>query len=236
MKVSNIINRREFMIAAAAAAMTLPREVLSSMSVQMKFGWAEFQAEMSQLANAHALGDAKNIALESDAVKILQMLDVNAIDFKQALAESYATGNRYWLWQRMIKQKNINGGVLTIDNKQMVQLHDHPGATGVVRILSGEAEAWLFDEVKGNKSESGVAELSRVSRRVLRAGDSAVLTPDKGNIHALKALSKECSMLDFFIPPYDKNQRSWFETLTENWFDMETISCRKVSQNAYTKA
>ncbi len=118
----------------------------------------------------------------------------------------------------------------------MVQLHDHPGATGVVRILSGEAEVWLFDEVKGNKSEPGVAELSRVSRQILRAGDSVVLTPDKGNIHALKALSKECSMLDFFIPPYDKNQRSWFEPLTENWFDMATILCQKVSQNAYTKA
>jgi len=60
--------------------------------------------------------------------------------------------------------------------------------------------------------------------------------PDKGNIHALKSVSKECRMLDFFIPPYERSERSWFEPLKKNWFAEETILCQKVSQHAYSKA
>lgn len=206
--------RRQLLIAAVTTAL-LPSEVLAGIETKKKLDWKEFKIQVSELANAYAHGSIKSETLSEKVIKILQMLDVSANDFKQGLDASYETGNRYWLWQRMIKQRNLNGGVLTIDNQQMVQLHDHPGATGIVRIISGEAEVWLFDEVKINKHELGIAQLNRVSRRILRAGDIAILTPHKGNVHALKSHSKECRMLDFFMPPYEKSQRSWFEPLTE---------------------
>lgn len=107
----------------------------------------------------------------------------------------------------------------------------------MVRIISGEVEAWQFDEIKQTAgAEQGVAELTRVSRQILRPGDTAVLTPDKGNIHALRSISRGSRMLDFFIPPYKRSQRNWFEPLAENWFDMERLSCRKIPQHVYTKA
>jgi hypothetical protein len=63
-----------------------------------------------------------------------------------------------------------------------------------------------------------------------------VLTPQKGNIHALRAVSKQCRMLDFFIPPYQRSQRSWYVPLAENWFVEERVACRKIPQHAYTEA
>lgn len=234
-RASKVISRRQLLLTAISAAL-LPARATAEMNAQKTIGWSEFKSIMNGLAEADARGKIDQGALVETAIRGLQKLDVGSDEFIQAKDDSYETGNRYWLWQRLIKQRNLNGGILTIEDNQIVQLHDHPGATGMLRILSGEAEVWLFDEVRQNKTEQGVAELARVSRRILRTGDTAVLTPDKGNVHALRSLSKECSMLDFFIPPYEKSQRSWFEPLQENWFDMEKVSCRKISQHAYTKA
>jgi len=235
-----VISRRQLLFSAVSTVL-LPSEVMADIGLQKKLSWSEFQAKMTELANADALGAVDKKRLAENGLKTLQQLDVSSTEFKHAVEESYETGNRYWLWQRMIKQRNLNGGILTINDEQMVQLHDHPGATGLVRIISGEAEVWLFDEVRENKtgqkkSDQGIAELTQVSRRILRSGDTAVLTPHKGNIHALRSVSKECRMLDFFIPPYEKSQRSWFEPLAENWFDKERVLCQKIPQHAYTKA
>ena len=235
-----MISRRQLLFSAVSTVL-LPSEVMADIGLQKKLSWSEFQAKMTELANADALGAVDKKRLAENGLKTLQQLDVSSTEFKHAVEESYETGNRYWLWQRMIKQRNLNGGILTINDEQMVQLHDHPGATGMVRIISGEAEVWLFDEVRENKtgqkkSDQGIAELTQVSRRILRSGDTAVLTPHKGNIHALRSVSKECHMLDFFIPPYEKSQRSWFEPLAENWFDKERVLCQKIPQHAYTKA
>lgn len=235
-----MISRRQLLFTTATVVL-LPGEVTAGIGVQKKLSWPEFQEKMTELANAETPGMVDHKVVAENAMKTLQQLDISSIKFRQAVEDSYETGNRYWLWQRLIKQRNLNGGILTIDDNQLVPLHDHPGATGIVRIISGEAEICLFDEtrennVKQNKSEQGIAELVQVSRRVLRSGDTAVLTPHMGNIHALKSLSKQCRMLDFFIPPYEISQRSWFEPLTENWFDKKMILCRKIPQHAYTKA
>ena len=109
----------------------------------------------------------------------------------------------------------------------------------MVRVISGETEVWLFDEIKAEKGkadDSGIVELVCLSRRVLKPGDTAVLTPDKGNIHALKAVSQQCSMLDFFIPPYQRSQRNWYQPLATDWFDKEKVACRKIPQHAYSEA
>lgn len=175
-------------------------------------------------------------AITEYGMQYLIHLDIHSDEFKSAVNESYESGNRYWLWQRMIKLRNINGGILNVGNDQLVQLHDHPGAIGLLRIISGETEIWQFDQVKEQHTSSGknIVHLVRRSHRVFRAGDTAVLTPTQGNIHALKAVSKECQMLDFFIPPYERSQRSWYEPVTDKWFNKKQITCRKISQNDFT--
>ncbi|MCK4707751.1 MAG: hypothetical protein KAU21_03965, partial [Gammaproteobacteria bacterium] len=205
---------------------------------QVSISWSEFQKQMIALAAAEESGSIEQKIVSEQGMQYLRRLDISSREFRQAVNDSYETGNRYWLWQRMIKARNINGGILNIDSDQLVQLHDHPGATGMVRIISGEAEVWQYDQLKEKQTTDGqnVAELVRVSHGVLRAGDMAILTPSKGNIHALRAVSKECRMLDFFIPPYERSQRSWYEPITNNWFNKKQILCRKVPQYAYTKA
>jgi len=216
---------------------------MAGIGEHVELSWTKFQTQITQLADAKASGAVKQQQVINSGLQLLRQLDIHSGEFNRAVAESYETGNRYWLWQRLIKQRNINGGILNIDSEQLVQLHDHQGAIGMVRIISGKAEIWQFDEVEhhgideqASDAEPEVAELARVSRKTLRPGDTAVLTPDRGNIHALRSITKECRMLDFFIPPYELSQRNWFEPLAKNWFDMKRISCQKIPHNVYAKA
>lgn len=212
---------------------------LSQKQVEKILGWREFENKMQSLANELATGNTDGFqAVADQGMAYLKQLDIDSAEFTRAVNDAYESGNRYWLWQRMIKARNIKGGILNIERNQLVQLHDHPGAIGMVRIISGETAVWQFDEVKQNEVHSGhiTAELNCVSRRILKPGDSAVLMPKKGNIHALRALSKECRMLDFFIPPYERSLRSWYQPFADNWFNQDRIFCLKVAQEEFFMA
>jgi len=236
------INRRRFLIAAAVAALHPASIFANQFSLDknkiQKKDWISFEKNIKNLANSIGLNE--NNTIINQGLHYLKELDTDSVDFKHAVTESYETGNHYWLWQRMIKEQNINGGILTINNSQLVQLHNHPGATGLVRIIKGEAEVWQYDEIDNNNhsstEEKSIAKLNLTSHRILKPGDMAVLTPTKGNIHALKSISKQCSMLDFFIPPYKRSQRSWYEPLTPNWFNKKQITCNKIPQHEFTMA
>ena len=181
-----MLSRRELLLAAAATL--LPVKVMASGgngSVGSKsISWSEFRLQMTALAAAEAKRNIDQQAVARRGMQYLKQLDIHSPEFKDAVDRSFETGNRYWLWQRMIKAQNINGGILNIDSDQLVQLHDHPGATGMIRIISGEVEAWQFDApvqgkgvMKKDVAEQGVVDLDLVSHRVLKPGDMAVLTP-----------------------------------------------------------
>lgn len=232
-----MINRRQLLLMAASAAL-LPKAIFASSDAGKKLGWREFKQQMSRLADERLVAGLEQEAVGERGLAYLQQLDIQSPDFMTAVEDSYESGNRYWLWQRLMKAHNINGGILNIDSDQLVQLHDHPGATGMVRIISGEVEVWQFDEVEQNRlqQKQGVAELRRFSHDILKAGDTAVLTPKAGNIHALRSISKQCRMLDFFIPPYQRSDRHWYQPLTKNWSEQETVACKKIAQQDYADA
>lgn len=227
------MKRRDFLLAAVTGAL-IPMSASTNSANINRISWEVFKLNMYDLANTEANQNISQTLLVKRGMQTLKMLNINSESFKQAMENAYESGNHFWLWQRLIKDKNINGGVLNIDNGQIVPLHDHPGATGMVRVISGEVEVWQFDKPNTkNKSPDNICELKRVSHRILQAGDMTVLTPENGNIHALRSNSKTASMLDFFIPPYDKSQRSWYQPQLKNWFDKEIISCKKIPQDEY---
>jgi hypothetical protein len=228
------MKRREFIAALIAlTGNSLLARDLGAIQSPSQLEWQTFVRKITSLANKAALSEITESEMIKQGLDYLHMLDVNSESFATAVNDAVETGNRYWLWQRLIKKTNINGGILNIDKQQNVQLHDHPGATGLLRIISGEAEVWQYDKVR---TSNNTAELKQVSRRILRAGDTAVVTPQYGNIHGLRSVSSECRMLDFFIPPYQTQQRTWFEPISKHWQDESLISCRTISQQSYMKA
>jgi hypothetical protein len=147
-----MLTRRELLLAATAAL--LPAKVLA-IAEQKNISWSEFQDQMTALAATAANREIDQKAIAERGMRYLKQLDIQSAEFKEAVDVSFETGNRYWLWQRMIKGQDINGGILNIDSDQLVQLHDHPGATGMVRIISGEVEAWQFDVLTQDNGKKG---------------------------------------------------------------------------------
>ena len=228
-----MISRREVLLAALGLAV-LPAELLAK-SVSQRLDWNMFYAEMKKLAEVSERGIVSQRTMAKRALSYIEQLDIRPPSFSKAVEDSFETGNRFWLWQRLVKERNLNGGILNIDRENFVQLHDHPYATGILKIISGEVEVWQFDRIVDNDTDSRLtSELKRTSHHVLRPGEVAVLHPDSGNIHGLKSISEECSMLDFFIPPYQRSERSWYKPLDSNWFDKKQITCERIPQHEYT--
>jgi hypothetical protein len=229
--INNDVTRRKFLLLAMglAGSMALPLRAASDDTATAGYCWDSFVLRMRDLADDYIAGLVTHDEVAQHGLEYMKALDIDSSSFADAVAAAYESGNEYWLWQRMLKKDNVNGGVLNIDNNKLVQLHDHPGATGMLRIISGEAEVWQYDRVS-TSSDGLTARLKRVSHRSLKPGDTAFVSPDKGNIHALRSITTECRMLDFFIPPYEQNLRTWFEPLDKNWQALEQITCRCISQ------
>jgi len=232
-----MINRREIIAGfISLAALATGLNPAGAALANDKLGWTEFTQSMRDLSQRFSSGQTGQQEMEQSGLALISRLDVDSASFRQAESNSFESGNAFWLWQRMVRSRRLDGGILNIDQTQMIPLHDHPGATGMVRIISGEAEAWKFQRTDPEKHASGKAELKLVFHGILRPGDTATVTPQNGNIHALRSVSKECRMLDFFIPPFDRRSLLYFEPDDVSWFDNSQISCRAIPRNEYAHA
>jgi hypothetical protein len=229
-----VLNRRNFMLASLSATL-MPGALIAGMHAEKPLSWTAYQGEMTQLASAWADRSITQHEMAARGVQLLQQLDTTDAAFQAAVNASFESGNRFWLWQRLTREYGINGGILNIERDQDVPLHDHPGATGMVRILSGEVEVWQFDRsvTVATAKTDGQAVLERVTHRIMQPGDIAMLSPDSGNIHALRARSRTCRMLDYFIPPYKRSDRTWFLPIDDDWHNNSRISCQCISENDF---
>ena len=225
-----MLDRRHFMLASLAGVL-LPGALIAGVSQGRPLPWPEYLAEMKQLASAYANRTLTQDELAARGIQLMRQLDTTDPAFQEAINVAYESGNRFWLWQRLTRESAINGGILYIEQGHDVPLHDHPGATGMVRVLSGEVEVWQFDPTATTGDQ---VMLERVTHRVLRSGDIAMLSPDNGNIHALRARSQTCRMLDYFIPPYVRSERNWFLPVDGDWGERQRIRCLRIPEDDFT--
>jgi len=226
-----VIDRRNFILAVLGTAL-VPGAVAEVKPTGNKLAWAEYCDEMLQLASAYQERKVNHQDMLARGVQLLQQLDMSDAAFQTAVQNSWESGNRYWLWRRLIRDTGITGGILVIDRDQPVPMHDHPGATGMLRVLKGKVEVWQYD-CSGPDATNGDAILELASHRILRPGDVAFLTPERGNIHTLRAQSRTCHLLDYFIPPYQRSKRTWYLPVDDGWHDRDQVICRSVQEDDF---
>jgi len=223
--------RRRRLLMGLAGLFCMPR-IASGLDRPLE--WGSFLAGMQALALQAQAGDIAAEGVAARGTGLLGQLDVASEGFRRAVEQSWESGNRHWLWQRMVKEPHLNGGVLTVTAEEDVPLHDHPGATGMLRVLTGKLEVRQYDLAPGDGPDGrGVVELHPVSLRTLGAGDTAFLLPDKGNIHSLRSAGARCSMLDFFVPPYRRRERSWYLPVADEVRPDGRLFARRVSEEEY---
>lgn len=225
------MNRRNFIFKLLVATASSILSVQLNARTKIYFSWHSFIHHMELLARSHHFGRKSYSQVAKKGVELLTGLDISSDSYKVAVDNSYESGNNFWLWNRLYKKPKMLGGILTIGD-DIVPLHDHPGAVGMVRIISGRVKVWQFEIFKNNKDNS-TATLKLINLTVLNPGDTAYLTPEFGNIHALQALGGECSMLDFFIPPYNRSKRNWYEPLSKNWKNKQLVDCKVIPDYEY---
>jgi len=229
-----MISRREFTL-AALGILGLPYPLLADLHTHSELSWEDFLSAMQTLSSQYANKSLSIPGISNRGMKIMQRLGVNSDSFAKTILDTYESGNQFWLWQRLVKERELNGGILHLESQNQVPLHDHPQAIGMLRILSGEAEVWQFDKIATRISSDGTrqATLQLLSHKILKPGDTAILTPAKGNIHTIKSITPQCSMLDFFIPPYRKNERSWYTPISGG-VNKKLIHCKQTPEHEYS--
>ena len=110
-------------------------------------------------------------------------------------------------------------GIFILKRGAAIPLHDHPGMTGIVKVLYGKIRVRSYDLLESNEDaekNDNVSQFdpsltaSQIKRAVLQSTteysvDTApcVLTPTKNNLHQVDAVDGPVAILDILAPPYD---------------------------------
>jgi hypothetical protein len=89
-------------------------------------------------------------------------------------------------------------GCFAIPPNGIIPLHDHPGMTGVIRVLEGSIDIESFDKCE----ENSYLARSRGTRK-FNSPSTVCLGPQDANIHQIKAGETGAVFLDCLMPDYD---------------------------------
>ena len=115
-----------------------------------------------------------------------------------------------WRWYYLINTPLLQVGLITIYRFIPIPIHDHPGAYGVQRIISGKAHIRQYQHVSGIDPEQAIVSLKKVSDCKFAKDESATFTPLSGNLHKLESLTPRCILLSIMVHPYKPHDRSWY--------------------------
>lgn len=94
--------------------------------------------------------------------------------------------------------------LVEFEEGDIIPLHDHPDMTGVLLCTEGLVDVQHFDKLD-ETSERDLPLLQEERSIQMKAGTTAALTVEKGNIHTLHALEFS-RMIDVFTPPYNSDR------------------------------
>ena len=95
--------------------------------------------------------------------------------------------------------------ILQFEAEEEIDLHNHPDMTGVIYCLKGEVHIEGFNLLQ-ETSSNGKLLIQQVEDVTITTGEIATLTPERSNIHYLKAM-EFTELLDVFTPPYSAGDR-----------------------------
>mmetsp|Transcript_11433 Transcript_11433/g.17014 ORF Transcript_11433/g.17014 Transcript_11433/m.17014 type:complete len:258 (+) Transcript_11433:150-923(+) len=113
---------------------------------------------------------------------------------------------RYFHIHELEDQYSI--GIFFMPPHTEMPLHDHPYMWVFSRILTGSVAITSLDWINPNDkpcSETTKRRARLTEKGFFHAPNTVFLTPEKRNMHMIKAGSQGCAFLDILIPPYNEN-------------------------------
>ena len=140
-------------------------------------------------------------------------------------------------------------GVFILKSGTEIPLHDHPGMTGLVRVLHGDASIQSYSPTSDFFKQSNQLSLDNETLSKLRLSSNCnlkmakkhapiILTPDTSvgvlrpsdnNFHCVKAVDGATAFLDVISPPYDDDDKccTYYEEIKGDVCDSELTTGKK---------
>lgn len=140
--------------------------------------------------------------------------NLNLFDFehgsiiKSPHSQKTANTTENWHWKELISQKEYIAGILRLDANKKIPIHDHPGSSGLLFVLHGELEVTEYRQI--NSQTSRTTDLLPYKISAIKSYQFCSFGTDAGNIHSIRAINKDCFILDILISPYELQQRKWY--------------------------
>lgn len=158
------------------------------------------------------------LAINQCLLNLQRLLAQDDYHFLSKIEDSeHATPSRLnpWIWQNLIINSNINGGLLSLFDNHPVPLHDHPGVCGVLLVLSGRITVRNFNLPKQQSNIDQVT-LQYDSEQQLGSGEIILFDRVCSNIHGIQSLSSRSLIMDVILEPDSHRNRSWYFPITDS--------------------
>jgi cysteamine dioxygenase len=133
-----------------------------------------------------------------DNIKNTQSL--NSIDQKNL--EKFLNSNAPVFYMKLYEDNIISVGIFIIKSHHRIPLHDHPHMFGLIKVLDGHGHLNAYN-VLFEKNSNEIICTKHVSTSINSQSETAVIYPNKSNIHEIYAINNEhCAFLDILSPPY----------------------------------
>ena len=138
--------------------------------------------------------------------------------YQQLLEEAYscsASHKKPWQHQPLIEAPHLRVALLTVSRFSAIPLHDHPGACGLQKVLSGRVRVSHYDRESVLENSGRVVWLNRKAVREYAEGESACYHWNSENLHEVTSLTSKSILLNMVVRPYDEKKRSWYFPVTD---------------------
>ena len=101
----------------------------------------------------------------------------------------------------VFENSELSVTVFMLKARKRMPLHNHPGMTGLMKVLSGSMLITSYNAIDEAKPPYVAQQCNKVLASP--SSDLCILKPNEGNIHEIEAQDKPVIFLDILSPPYD---------------------------------
>jgi len=207
-----------------------PEDVTASES--LRGVWSDFVNSIAFMNEGGYKNKAEMTSVFNHNMVLMHKLLLSSSMYRTLANSSFnkLARSKYWGWRSIHEDGLGKVGLFSIYKDTPVPLHDHPGSCGVMMVLDGEVEVErysLADKYKDSVS-SGLVEMKKCERKLLRPFEVTWFEETEGNIHGFETKTDQCVLLKMQMPLIPGKSRSWyFPTCT---FDEshETVNARRI--------
>lgn len=116
----------------------------------------------------------------------------------------------------VLEHADVTVSIFIVRKGMKLPLHDHPGMTGVIKVLYGTLKITSYKATNGclsldEHSSLNIIPVTKLPDVILTSSsDCQLLTPHIGNFHTIQSVGADAAMFDILSPPYDENRECNF--------------------------